>query len=86
MTWEKYLNGFPKEVMAGGKMSEKRLYTVGEAASYLGLSPRTIYNGVAPGSKNPFPVKPKRYGKKVLFDVADLDRFADSLPCRDETK
>ena len=57
----------------------KRLLSIEEAATYLGLSPRTLYNSVAPKSKNPFPVKPKRYGKRVLFDVRDLDLFIDSL-------
>ena len=57
----------------------KRLYSVEEAAHYLGLSPRTIYNGVAPKSKNPFGVKPRRIGKKVLFDIKDLNRYIDSL-------
>ena len=58
----------------------KRFYTVEEAAGYLGLSPRTIYNGIAPKTKKPFPVQPKRYGRKPLFEKAELDRFADSLP------
>lgn len=60
-------------------MMEKRLLSVNEAAAYLGLSPRTIYNGVAPNSKAPFPVKPKRIGKAVRFDRKDLDRYVDSL-------
>ena len=59
--------------------SPKRLLSVKEVAIYLGLSPRTIYNGVAPGSKNPFPVKAKRIGKLVRFDIRDLDKFCDSL-------
>lgn len=58
----------------------KRLYTVEQAADYVGLSPRTIYNGIAPKSKKPFPIKPKRYGSKPLFEKSELDRFADSLP------
>ena len=57
----------------------KRLFTVEETAYYLGLSPRTIYNATAPKSKAPFPVKPKRIGKLVRFDVRDLDRYVDSL-------
>jgi predicted DNA-binding transcriptional regulator AlpA len=57
----------------------KRLLNVDDAAAYLGISPRTLYNGVAPKSKTPFPVKPKRWGKRVLFDIKDLDSFADSL-------
>jgi len=57
----------------------KRLLSVHEAARYLGLSPRTLYNGVAPKSKVPFPLKPKRIGKLVRFDIRDLDRYVDSL-------
>jgi len=55
----------------------KRLFDVEEAASYLGISRRTLYNGIAPRSKKPFPVKPKRIGKKVLFDIKDLDQFIE---------
>ncbi len=60
-------------------MGLKRLYSVEEAAHYLGLSPRTIYNGIAPKSRNPFRVKPRRIGKKVLFDIKDLEKYVDSL-------
>jgi len=58
----------------------KRLYTVDEAAAYLGLSPRALYNGIAPKAQKPFPVKPKRYGRKPLFEKSELDRFAEGLP------
>ncbi len=57
----------------------KRLLTVEETAHYLGLSPRTIYNRNVKNAVNPFPVKPKRWGKRVLFDIRDLDKWADSL-------
>lgn len=57
----------------------KRLFTVEQAAEYLSLSPRTIYNGIAPKSKIPFRVKPVRIGKAVRFDIRDLDAFCDSL-------
>lgn len=57
----------------------KRLLTVEEAASYLNISPRTLYNAVAPKSKRPIPVKVKRIGKLVRFDLRDLDRYVDSL-------
>ncbi len=57
----------------------KRLLSVEETATYLGISPRTLYNAVAPKSKKPFPVKAKRIGKAVRFDVRDLDRYIDSL-------
>ena len=59
--------------------SGKRLLSVGEAAFYLSISPRTLYSAVAPKSKKPFPVKPKRMGKLVRFDIRDLDRYVDSL-------
>lgn len=58
----------------------KRLLSVTEAAEYIGLSPRTLYNLIAPGSDRERPVKPKVHGRKVLFDIKDLDRFADELP------
>lgn len=58
---------------------EKRLLSIKETAIYLGLSPRSIYNGTAPKSKAPFPIKPKRIGKLVRFDRKDLDRYVDSL-------
>lgn len=59
--------------------NNKRLLTVEETASYLHLSPRTIYNGVAPKSKKPFPVKPKRIGKLIRFDIVDLEKYVESL-------
>ncbi len=59
---------------------ERRLLSVEEAAKFLSLSPRTLYNGSCRSSRAPFPVKPKRYGRRVLFDIRDLEAFADSLP------
>ena len=58
---------------------QKRLLTVQEAAGYLRISPKTLYNGVAPRSKNPFPIKVKRIGKLVRFDIRELNRYIDSL-------
>jgi len=57
----------------------KRLFSIEEAAAYLGIKPRTIYNGVAPKSKRPFPVKAKRVGKLVKFDIHDLERYVEGL-------
>jgi predicted DNA-binding transcriptional regulator AlpA len=73
----KMLNTSPLETKAS--MEGKRLLSVEETAVYLSLSPRTIYNGIAPKSKIPFPIKPKRWGKRVLFDIKDIDRYVDSL-------
>ncbi|MBW1692146.1 MAG: helix-turn-helix domain-containing protein [Deltaproteobacteria bacterium] len=61
----------------------KRLFRVQEAAEYLGLAPRTIYNGIAPKSKQPFPVRFKKLGKVILFEKRDLDEYVDSLPYAD---
>ncbi len=57
----------------------KRLFTTREAASYLGLAPRTLYNGSGRKAAKPFPVKPRRFGKRLLWDRKDLDAFADGL-------
>ena len=58
-----------------------RLLGVEQAAAYLSLSPKTIRNGLARDAERPFPVKPKRYGRRVLFDIRDLDAYVDAMPC-----
>ena len=57
-----------------------RLLSVDLAAAYLSISPKTIRNGLSKDAEKPFPVKPKRYGKRVLFDICDLDAYVDGLP------
>lgn len=59
--------------------TQKRLLSVEEAARYLSVSPRTLYNGTAPRSKNPLPIKVRRIGKLVRFDIRDLEAYVDSL-------
>ncbi len=66
-------------ILNNADFSGKRLLSVEETANYLGLSPRTVYNMVARKSKRPFPVKPKRIGKLVKFDIRDLERYVESL-------
>jgi excisionase family DNA binding protein len=61
-----------QEIRAAGK----RLLPIPEAAEYLGISPRTIRNDL---SRKTFPVRPVRYGGKVLFRREDLDAFIDGL-------
>ena len=56
-----------------------RLMSVKLTAQYLSLSPRTIYNGISRSAEVPFPVRPKHYGKRVLFEKKDLDEWVDSL-------
>ncbi len=57
----------------------KRLLSVKEAAYYIDLSPRTLYNRIAPASKDPFPVVLIRQGKKISFDIRDLDEYIENL-------
>lgn len=47
-----------------------RLLSVVEAADYLGISTSSVRE------HGP---KPKRFGKRVLYDIQDLDRWADRL-------
>jgi hypothetical protein len=65
----------------------KRLFTVQEAARYLGLPVKRIYEGVrrkaTEEAKARFPVPAKKYGKFWLFERKDLDFFADSIPYED---
>ncbi len=61
------------------KQVRPRLLGIVETANYLGIAPKTLRNRLGPRAINPFPVKPKRIGKRVLFDVKALDAFVDSL-------
>lgn len=56
-----------------------RLMSVKITGLYLSLSPRTIYNAISKNAETPFPVKPKHYGKRVLFDKKDLDAWIKTL-------
>ena len=57
-----------------------KLLSIEQAAEYLSISPKTIRNGLGPRAPHPFPVKAKRFGKRVLFDIKDLERYAEGLP------
>jgi len=61
------------------KQLRPRLLGIVETANYLGIAPKTLRNRLGPRAEHPFPVKPKRIGKRVLFDVKALDAFVDSL-------
>lgn len=60
-------------------LAPKALYTIDEAAHYLGLAPKTIRNGLGPRAEKPFPIKPVRVGGRVVFKKEDLDSFVDGL-------
>lgn len=57
----------------------KRLLSVEETAEYLGISKRTIYNQIGPKAKKPFPIKAKRIGKLVKFDLVEIDKYINNL-------
>jgi excisionase family DNA binding protein len=61
------------------KVQGKRLLSVEETAFYLGISPRTIYNQIGRKAKKKFPIKPKRIGRLVKFDVQDIEAYINSL-------
>jgi predicted DNA-binding transcriptional regulator AlpA len=58
---------------------QPRLLNVNDTAKYLGIAPKTIRNRLGPKAKDPFPVKPKRIGRRVLFDVKALEAYVDGL-------
>ena len=62
--------------------SRPRLLGIAEIAHYFGIAPKTLRNRLGPRAINPFPTKPKRIGKRVLFEVKALDAFIDSLETR----
>jgi excisionase family DNA binding protein len=55
----------------------KRLLSVKELAEYLGLKAQTIYNRLSAGT---FPIKHKRIGRLVKWDIQDVNFYLDSLP------
>ena len=57
---------------------KKRLLSIEETAEILGISPRTIYNGVAPKAKRPFLIKPKRVGRLVKFRIEDIEAYIEA--------
>ena len=56
-----------------------RIMDLPTAAAYIGMAEKTLRNRISRKAEEPFEVKPKRRGRKVLFDKKDLDAYADSL-------
>jgi len=56
-----------------------RMLSVDDAARYIGIAAKTIRNRIGRKALIPFPVKPKRIGGRVLFDLRDLDSYLDGL-------
>ena len=57
----------------------KRLLSVEEAAVYLGISPRSIYNQIHRNAKKKFPVRHFRHGKLVKFDIFDMEEYVEKM-------
>jgi len=55
----------------------KRMLGVAELSEYLGLRTQTIYNQLSAGT---FPIKTKRLGRLLKWDLRDVDRYLDKLP------
>lgn len=56
----------------------RRLYGIRDAAFFLGVSEQYLYNGTARKSKKPLPIPFKRIGGKILFDIRELEKVAES--------
>lgn len=59
-----------RKVLNRDEVTKRRMLSVDEAAEYLGLGPREIYNMLEDGSLG----KVKR-GKRTLVDIRDLDNW-----------
>jgi hypothetical protein len=68
-----------KSLLAKLQAGRSRLLTVDEAAFYLGISAKTLRNGLGPKAAKPFPVRPVKVAGRVVFRRDDLDNYIDSL-------
>lgn len=57
------------------KETEQRYLSLRQAAEYIGIAGKTLYNRLAPDAKKPFPIKPKRVGGRLIFDKKVLDEY-----------
>ena len=57
----------------------RRLLSATETAGYLGISVRTLYNMTSRKAKQKLPIKAKRIGKLLKFDLSELEAYVDSL-------
>ncbi len=58
-------------------LEPRRLLKIEDVAFRLGIAKKTISNEL---SKGCFPLKPKRYGRRLLFDSLDVENFIEKLP------
>ena len=53
-----------------------RMIDINDLAIRIGLKPQTIRNKLNCGT---FPIKTKNIGRKLLWDIGDVDKFLDGL-------
>ena len=53
-----------------------RMIDINDLATRIGLKPQTIRNKLNCGT---FPIKTKKIGRKLLWDIGDVDKFLDGL-------
>ena len=63
---------------------DRYLVGVKDCAKILGISPKTLQNWISEdnrrnGNPKKCPVKPKRIGSRVLFDIKDINEYLDTL-------
>ena len=61
------------------RKKQKRWYSAKEAADYVGISIRSLYNMTGPKAKRKFPVRPRRVGRLLKFDIRELESYLESL-------
>ncbi len=61
-------------------IKNKRLLSIEETPEYIGISARTIYNQLSRNAKKPFPVRHRKIGKLIKFDIYDLNAYIDGVP------
>lgn len=54
---------------------QDEMLTVKEVAQILHMHEKTLYRKISPNSKDSFPIKPKRVGRKVLFPRKRVEAF-----------
>ena len=62
-----------KQVMNISDVSVRRLLTIAEAAVYLSISEREIYNML--GNKE---IRCVRHGRRIMLDIRDLEVWVDA--------
>jgi len=77
---KKTLIAIDRDARNNTRERKPRMLSVRESAGYLGIAEKTLRNRLGLKTENPFPVKSKHIGGKVLFDVKDLDTYLDELP------